>query len=310
MIHPMANIVVTEFMDEKALARLAQAHHVHSDPQLYQDPEGLAKAISQADALIVRNLTKVNRDLLDSAPRLAAVGRLGVGLDNIDLRACGDRKIKVYPATGANADSVAEYVVTNAISLLRQFPKSHRLMGQQPWPRNACSNGREAPGRLLGLIGFGDIGYRTAKLALALGFRVLAYDPAPKIKHPDVQLADLRTVLTHSDVISLHVPLTEETRHLLSREAIDSLKPGCILINTSRGGIIDEQALFDALQSGQLGGAAIDVFADEPLKASSPLMTCENVVLTPHIAGVTQDSNQRVSDMIADVILQHLAGTS
>ncbi len=271
--------------------------------------EAMAKAISKADGLIVRNLTKVNRELLGLAPNLTAVGRLGVGLDNIDLQACGDRKIRVYPATGANADSVAEYVVTNAIALLRQFPRSHRLMGQQPWPRNACSSGREAPGRLLGLIGFGDIGYRTAKLALALGFRVLAYDPAPKIKHPDVQLADLRTVLTQSDVISLHVPLTEETRHLLSREAIDSLKPGCILINTSRGGIIDEQALFDALQSGQLGGAAIDVFADEPLKATSALTACENVVLTPHIAGVTQDSNQRVSDMIADVILQHFAGT-
>lgn len=306
----MANIVVTEFMDEKALARVSQAHHVHFDPQLYQDSEAMAKAIDGADALIVRNLTQVNRDLLDLSPNLVAVGRLGVGLDNIDLQACADRKIRVYPATGANADSVAEYVVTNAIALLRQFPRSHRLMSQQPWPRNACSSGREAPGRLLGLIGFGDIGYRTAKLALALGFRVLAYDPAPKIKHPDVQLSDLQTVLSQCDVISLHVPLTDQTRHLLNREAIRSLKPGCILINTARGGIIEEAALLEALQSGHVGGAAIDVFADEPLKASSPLMTCENVVLTPHIAGVTQDSNQRVSDMIADVILQHFAGTS
>ena len=303
----MANIVVTEFMDEKALARLAQAHHVHFDPQLHQDPGAIAKAITGADALIVRNLTKVNQELVGAAPNLVAVGRLGVGLDNIDLQACSDRKIRVYPATGANADSVAEYVVTNAISLLRQFPRSHRLMGRDPWPRSACSHGREAPGRVLGLIGFGDIGYRTAKLALALGFRVLAYDPTPKIKHPDVPLVELRTVLTQSDVISLHVPLTDQTRHLLNKEAIQTLKPGCILINTSRGGIIDESALLEALESGHLGGAAIDVFAEEPLKDNSPLMACENVVLTPHIAGVTQDSNQRVSDMIADLILQHFA---
>ena len=305
MIHLMANIVVTEFMDEKALARVAQAHHVHFDPELHRNAGAIKQALSQADALIVRNLTKVTRDLVGAAPNLVAVGRLGVGLDNIDLQACSDRKIRVYPATGANADSVAEYVITNAISLLRQFPRSHRLMGQDPWPRAACSDGREAPGRVLGLVGFGDIGYRTAKLALALGFRVVAYDPTPKIKHPDVPLVELRTVLTQSDVISLHVPLTDQTRHLLNREAIRSLKPGCILINTSRGSIIDEAALLEALEAGHLGGAAIDVFAEEPLKATSPLMACENVVLTPHIAGVTHDSNQRVSDMIADLILQH-----
>ncbi len=309
MIDLMANIVVTEFMSEKALARLAQVHHVQFNPQFYRDPDALKKAAAAADALIVRNLTQVNRELIDRAPDLVAIGRLGVGLDNIDLQACTDRKIRVYPATGANADSVAEYVIVNAISLLRQFPRSHRLMAGEPWPRASCSNGREAPGRLLGLIGFGDIGYRTAKLGLALGFRVLAYDPTPKIKHPDVQLVDLDTVLTQSDVISLHVPLTEQTRDLLNRDVIRSLKPGCILVNTARGSIIDEAALLDALQSGHVGGAAIDVFADEPSKTRSPLMACENVTLTPHVAGVTQDSNQRVSDMIVDVILQHFAGT-
>lgn len=235
------------------------------------------------------------------------MGRLGVGLDNIDVEACVSRKISVFPATGANADSVAEYVVVNAIALLRMFPAASRAMAEQPWPRTACSDGREAPGRVLGLVGFGDIGLRTAKLALSHGFRVLAFDLSPRVSHPDVMMVALDAVLTQSDVISLHLPLTDQTRGLIGAERLASMKRGAILINTARGGIVDEAALDAMLQSGHLGGAAIDVFAEEPLNATSRLVNCPNVIITPHIAGVTQDSNQRVGEVIASAVLQHLA---
>ncbi len=308
----MARIVIAEFMDPRAVARLAAQHDVLYDAQLVDDAARLADQARGADALVVRNRTQVRGALLDALVRCKVVGRLGVGLDNIDVAGCESRGMLVIPATGANALSVAEYVVTSALLPLRGAYASTGSVAGGQWPRNALSNGREIAGKALGLIGFGSIGQLTAKLALGLGMTVCAYDAMLDEDHPayvdsGVRCAGLHELITMSDVVSLHVPLVESTRGLFNAERIASMKPGAVLINTARGGIVDEVALAAALRSGHLGGAAIDVFGSEPLAAAPHFDGCPNLLLTPHIAGVSAESNERVSFMIADKLLQALA---
>jgi len=261
-------------------------------------------AAAHADALIVRNRSQVNAELLAAAPRLLAVGRLGVGLDNIDLPGCEARGITVIPATGANARAVAEYVIGTMLSLLRGAYASTADVAAGKWPRNALSQGLEAHGRTLGVVGFGGIGRLAAQLARGLGMRVVGSDAALPPGHPAWQETGaeplpLDDLLAQADVVTLHVPLTPETRHLLDAARIDRMRAGAVLINTSRGGIVDEAALADALRAGRLRGAALDVFEHEPLPAGSPLAQAPNLILTPHIAGLTQEANTRVSDMVA-----------
>ena len=308
----MARIVVTEFMDERALPRLRAAHDVLYDPKLVDDAPRLLAAAARADAIIVRNRTQVRGALLGALKQARVVGRLGVGLDNIDVAACAQRGLTVIPATGANARSVAEYVVATAMLLLRGAYASTPAVAAGQWPRNALSNGREAGGKTLGLIGFGSIGQLTGRLARALGMDVVAFDAMMDDDHPAYAEVGARRVglgelVTQSDVVSLHVPLVDGTRGLFGAERIAAMKPGAVLINTSRGGIIDEAALAAALRSGRLGGAAIDVFEREPLPASPHFEGCPNLVLTPHVAGVTAEANERVSFLIADKVLEALA---
>lgn len=301
----MRRIVVSEFMDEPAVARLAAAFDVAYRPALVDDRAALHEAVHTADALIVRNRTQVDAALLGSAPRLRVVGRLGVGLDNIDLPACAARGIDVIPATGANALAVAEYVVCAAMLLLRGLVAATPAVAAGAWPRAALSNGRELAGKTLGVVGFGSIGRQVARLARGLGVTVIAHDPgiatdAPCWKDEHVSRHALPALLGAADVVTLHVPLVPATRHLLDAAGLAGMKQGAILVNTARGGVIDEQALADALRSGHLGGAALDVFETEPLPAGSPLGGCPNLLLTPHVAGVTAESNARVSALIAD----------
>jgi (S)-sulfolactate dehydrogenase len=308
----MKHIVITEFMDERAVAQLRAAHDVLYDAKLVDDAPRLLQAAAKADALIVRNRTQVRGELLAALARCRAVGRLGVGLDNIDVAACQARGVQVIPATGANARSVAEYVVTTALVLLRGAYGASAAVAAGQWPRAALSDGREAGGKTLGLIGFGSIGQLTATLAQALGMRVIAFDAMMDADHPaftasGVRCAGLDEVITGSDVLSLHVPLVDSTRGLLGAARIAAMKRGAVLINTARGGIVDEPALAAALRSGHLGGAAIDVFDHEPLAASPHFEGCPRLVLTPHIAGVTAEANERVSFLIADKVMQALA---
>jgi (S)-sulfolactate dehydrogenase len=307
----MARIVITEFMDDAAVAQLRDAHDVFYDPKLVDDPARLHAEAAGADAIVVRNRTQVRGELLASLKRCKIVGRLGVGLDNIDVTACEARGMRVIPATGANAASVAEYVVGTAMLLLRgAYLSSHAVAGGQ-WPRTALSNGRELGGKTLGLVGFGSIGQLTAKLAMALGMRVAACDALMDGSHPayakaGVAYQPLDELVAQTDVISLHVPLVDSTRNLFDAQRIAAMKPGALLINTARGGIVDERALADALRAGKLGGAAIDVFANEPLPAQPHFEGCPNLVLTPHVAGVTRESNERVSSVIAEKLLEAL----
>ena len=300
-----ARIVISEFMDAPAVERLKARFDVDYRPLLVDDPAALAAALPGAQAWIVRNRTQVRGPVLAAADGLRVVGRLGVGLDNIDVAACESRGIEVIAATGANAESVAEYVVTVALLLLRGAYFSTRAVEAGTWPRQTLSQGREAAGKTLGLVGFGSIGRLTARKAVALGMKAVGYDPLVDAgdrcwTESRAEPLALDVLLARSDVVSLHLPLTPQTRGLLGREKLALMKRDAVLVNTARGGIVDEAQLAGMLREGRLGGAAIDVFEHEPLAAGSPLAGAPRLILTPHIAGVTLEANERVSSLIAD----------
>lgn len=307
----MSRIVITEFMDTDAVDWLSARIDTHYGPGLVDDPGALQPMLSECEALIVRNRTQVRPELLKLATNLKVVGRLGVGLDNIDQPACAERGIRVIPATGANALAVAEYVICTAMMLLRGAYLSSEQVAAGEWPRPALSKGRELAGKTLGLAGFGGIGQLTAKLARSLGMETVAYDPylkadAPVLAETHTRLLDMDGLLAASDVISLHIPLTDETRNLFDAKRIAGMRKGSVLINSARGGIVDETALAKALKDGHLASAALDVFDKEPLAAGSALTGIPNLVLTPHIAGVTEESNTRVSRLIAERVAEAL----
>lgn len=306
------NVLIPEFMDAPAVERLKQVHTVVYEPSLVDDMPRLLNEACECDAIIVRNRTQVRGDLLAALERCRVVGRLGVGLDNIDMDECKRRDIAVFPAYGANANSVAEYVVATAMFLLRGCYTATAEVAAGKWPRTALSNGRELSGRTLGLAGFGSIGQLTARLGKALGMSVIAYDPV--IKAGDAAYVDggvnpvtLDELVATADVLSLHMPLIASTRNLFDKARLANMKQGAILVNTARGGIVDEVALAESLRAGHLSGAAVDVFAEEPLVASAHFIDCPNLILTPHIGGLTVESNERVSSLVADKVLEALS---
>ena len=305
------SILISEFISPQALQFLREKYEVIYDQELYKDPLKIKESIQHVQGLIVRNLTQVNEDILAAAPHLKVVGRLGVGLENIQLRACAQRNIKVIPATGANAQSVAEYVIGSVIALSRRFEQATQMTLEGKWPRSTFSGQAECAGKYLGIIGFGSIGKVLAKNANGLGLRCIAYDPflsGSEVAMGDfsVPLMSLQDLLGKSDYVSLHLPLLPETKNLFNAATLDLMKEGAILINTARGGILDEHALAERLRSGRIGGAAIDVFSAEPAKDLSHFSSIENLILTPHIAGVTAESNERVSQLIANEVSHFL----
>ena len=308
-----AAIVISEFMDGDAVAALRREFAVRYDPDLAADRGALRAAVAPARALIVRNATRVDRGLLAAAPALEVVGRLGVGLDNIDLDACRERGVKVRPAAGANAVSVAEYVLACVMLLRRPVYGATARVAAGEWPRRELA-GRELAGGSLGLVGLGGVARAVAARAGALGMRVAAHDPY--LAPDDAAWAaaerapELGPLLAASDAVSVHVPLTGSTRGLIGAEAIARMPPRAVLVNTSRGGVVDEEALTAALRGGRLGGAALDVFAEEPLGAAAGARFAgvPNLLLTPHVAGVTEESNRRVSEATAANVLRALRG--
>jgi (S)-sulfolactate dehydrogenase len=303
----MPDIVITEFMDAEAVEKTARNYDVYFDSQLVDKPDELKTLLADARGLVVRNRTRVDAELLHAAPHLKVVGRLGVGLDNIDLQACEARGVTVCPATGANDAAVAEWVIATAMLLVRGafFSNAQLLNGE--WPR-AEAMGHEIAGKTLGLIGYGQIARYTARLAQSLGVNVVAFDPFVSAEDncwkTITRIGELFALLRTADIVSLHVPLNDSTRHLLDDKAIAQMKKGAILVNAARGGVLDENALVAAMKSGRIRGAALDVFEDEPLTASSAAKFADlpNLVLTPHIGGVTIESNQRVSQVTMDNI--------
>ncbi len=299
----MTEIVISEFMDEAAVEDLRRDFAVTYDKGLVDGPEELARLAAGARALIVRNRTQVRGSLLAAGAKLEAIGRLGVGLDNIDIDACKARGIAVLPATGANDIAVAEWAVTTIMMLLRGAYFATDEVAAGTWPRERLM-GREVHGKVLGLVGFGAIARETATRAKALGMSIIAADPFvgdddPAWARIGARPVGLDALLAEADAISLHVPLTAETRNLIDGRRLAAMKRDAVVVNAARGGVIDEAALAEALKAGTIAGAALDVFDAEPLKAGSPLAGCPNLILTPHIAGVTAESNVRVSSVTA-----------
>ncbi|MEQ8398228.1 hydroxyacid dehydrogenase [Thalassobaculum sp.] len=308
----MPDIVITEFMDAPSVERLTSRFDTLYDPGLVDRPEAIPVLLSEARALVVRNRTQVTDAVLAAGPGLRIVGRLGVGLDNIDVAAARNRGVPVVPATGANDDSVAEYVIAMTLHLLRGAYASSADVQAGRWPRTRLI-GREVSGKTLGLVGFGSIARKTAILARSLGMTVAAFDPYVPADDPIwqsgvVRHAALDGLLGAADVVSLHVPLTDGTHHLIDAAALAAMRPEAVVINAARGGVVDEPALAAALKERRLAGAALDVFEVEPLTAEAGAVFdgCPNLVLTPHIAGVTDESNSRVGVVIADAVLEAL----
>ncbi len=301
----MADVVITEFMDKSTAEQLIGEYDVLWEPDLWSRPEDLKGHLADARAIIVRNATQVNPALLDAAPDLQIVARMGVGLDNIDLDACKARRVEVCPSVGANAASVAEYVIATALILLRgpaYYATPDVVAGT--WDRPRFGSGLELGGRTMGIIGFGSIGQVVGGKAQGMDMNVIAYDAVMPEDAPawdKARRVGLPELIAESDVISLHCPLLPQTRGLIGAAEFDAMRPGAIVINSARGGIVDEAACAAALKSGRLGGAALDTLASEPIDAA----TCAvfegvpNLILSPHIAGVTQESNRRIAEVAA-----------
>ncbi len=305
-------ILVSEFMDPVGLRVLEEHVVVHYQPDLAVDRGTLLRAVADHDALIVRNRTRVDRELLEHAPRLRVIGRLGAGLDNIDLDGARQRGIPVTYARGANAEAVVEYVFAALLHLVRRLSDVSAKVRAGEWPREEFI-GRELSGRVLGLLGFGEVGRRVGRVGLAFGMRVVAHDPL--ITQDDVRgwgldvpLCAMKDVIAEADVLSLHLPLLPETSHLIGRSAMATMRPGAIIVNAARGGVLDEQALAEALAAGRIAGAVLDVREQEPPPQPDPFASFEHVVLTPHLAGLTVEAQERVGASVARDVLAVLQG--
>ena len=306
----MTRVIITEFMDESEVSRLSSHHEVLYNPDLHSNINSLLDSITDTQALIIRNKTLVNRELIDASKDLRVIGRLGVGLDNIDTTYCREKGISIVIADGANTDSVAEYVVTGLLVLFRGIMDSTSRIINGEWPRGDFI-GTEVKGKTLGIVGLGSIGRAVAQKVKLPGMRVVGTDVNIEKDDPvwgefNVQYREFSDLVRISDAITMHVPLNNDTKGLFDDYALQNMRKGAILINTSRGGIVDEDALVKYLKNGHLGGAMLDVFESEPLTESRPFAGLPNLILTPHIAGVTVESNRRVSCMIVDQVMEHL----
>jgi len=282
-------------------------YQIDFSPRL--DPEKVCEHISDCDAVIVRSATSIKGKILDSARNLKVIGRAGIGTDNIDVVTATERGIVVLNTPDANATTTAELAIAHMLSLCRQLPQADRSVRHGKWERSKFS-GTEVTGKTLGIIGFGTIGRIVANRALGLKMKVLAYDPFVTdevFSDAGVESLALEQLLSASDIVSLHCPLIDSTRNLINADTIASMEPGARLINCARGGLVDETALYEALESGHLAGAALDVYEKEPPR-DSPLFNLENVVLTPHLGASTVEAQTAVGVEIARQVatfLQH-----
>ncbi len=270
--------------------------------------ETLNAQIADADALIVRSATKVTPELLEKAPRLRVVGRAGVGVDNIDLEEATRRGVLVMSTPGGNAVSVAEHTFALLLALARQVPRLDKAIHEGRWEKSSAA-GTEVRGKTLGLIGLGRIGSEVAVRAEAFDMRVLGYDPyisEAAAREVQVELVPLERLLAESDFVSLHTALSPATQNLINANTLAQMKQGARLVNAARGELIDEAALAEALKSGKLAGAALDVFVEEPPK-NSPLIGLPNVIATPHVAGSTAEAQEEVGTQVAAQVRDYLA---
>ena len=304
----MVRILVADKIAEAGIERLRSATGVSFDVRHGLSPAELAGAIGDYDGVLIRSAIKITRDTLANPGRLAVIARAGVGVDNVDVEAATQAGILVLNTPDANTISTAEHTVAMMLALHHRIVEAHTHVTGGGWNR-AAYEGAQLAGRTLGIVGLGRIGRAVAQRALALEMKVIAYDPFVRgettLNGAVALTPNLEQLLHDSDCVTLHASLSDETRHLIGHSQLSVMKRGAKLINCARGALIDEAALASALESGQLGGAAIDVYENEPPKGS-PLLTARNVVLTPHLAASTAEAQLRVSIDAVDVLLAYL----
>ena len=301
-------ILVSDSLSEVGLAALRAAPGVDVDVQTGVAPDILLKIIPQYDALLVRSATQVTADVIRAGVRLRVVARAGVGVDNIDVDAATQAGVIVVNAPTGNVVAAAEHTIAMLMAMARNIPQADAHVRNGQWKRDRFM-GVEVRGKVLGTVGLGRVAQEVVRRAQGLGLTVIAYDPyvtAEYASHRNVELVDLDSLVERADFLTLHVPLTPQTRHLIGRERLARMQPTARIINVARGGIIDEQALYDAIEAGQLAGAALDVFEQEPLPADSPLRNNPKIVLSPHLGGSTVEAQEKVAEDVALQVLDVL----
>jgi D-3-phosphoglycerate dehydrogenase len=291
-------IVIADQMEEEVVKGIGALG------QVVYKPQDVKAALQDADALIVRSATKVTKELIADAPGLKVVARAGVGLDNVDQAACKAKGIKVINTPGASSNAVAELALGLILGAFRNIQKAHHQMKGGKWEKKTLT-GNEIEGKTLGIIGYGRIGALLGKKADALGMKVISFNPPPRQEDGIVKFVDdLDSFLGMADVVSIHVPATPQTINLVSAANIAKMKNGVIIINTSRGEIIDEDALYDAVKSGKVAGAALDVYRSEPYNGK--LLELENVYLTPHIGASTKEAQDKIGAELVRLLNEEL----
>ena len=269
-------------------------------------PERLLEKVGIYDTVIVRSRTTLSADVIKAATKCSIIARVGVGLDNIDLKAAAAKDIRVINAIEGAMNAVAELVMAHMLALARSTPRGDRAMREGRWIKKQLK-GTELRGKYLGIVGVGNIGKRLARLARAFNMNIIGYDVVPIdqefAREVGLMKADLNTLLQSADYVSLHVPLLESTRHMINAQSVSMMKKTACIINTSRGGTVDEDALYEAIRDGRLGGAALDVFENEPA-TDSPLAKLDNVILTPHIGAQTAEAQALAANVIAEKLVQ------
>ena len=301
-------ILVSDSIPKSSVDLLRAAPDVVVVEQVGLTEEQLLPLVADIDAWVVRSATKVTRRLLEAAPRLKWVGRAGAGLDTIDVAAAKERGVDVMNVPGANSIAVAELVFGLLLSLFRKLPEADASLRRGEWLKSKLM-GRELRGKTLGIVGMGKIGREVARRALAFEMRCIGYDPlvaADAVRAAGAEPVTLEALLAQSDVVTLHLPVTPETKKMFDAARIASMKKGSVLVNAARGDLVDEAALVSALQSGQLAGAALDVFAAEP-PGAIPLLALPNVVASPHIGASTREAQEACGDEIARMILERMS---
>lgn len=304
-----ARILVADPIAEDGIARLRDAGEVEVATGL--GVEELKAKLADCDALVVRSETKVTAEVLEAAPKLRVVGRAGVGVDNIDIEAATRCGVLVLNAPTGNTIAAAEHAVAMMMALARNIPAADRTMREGRWDRKKFT-GTELREKTLGVLGLGKIGFEVARIAgEGLRMRVIAHDPIATVERAEqagAELVELETVLRESDVISVHVPLTDRTRGMIGAAELGRMKPTARVVNVARGGIIDEQALADAVRNGVVAGAAVDVFTTEPATLDNPLIGVDGIVVTPHLGASTAEAQVNVASDVADQIVEYLRG--
>lgn len=306
----MMKILVSDPLSEEGLKILRDVKEFQVDVKTDLKSDGLKAIIKDYDALVVRSATKVNKDIISAADKLKVIGRAGVGLDNVDLEAATQKGIIVMNTPAGNTMSTAEHTFSMILALSRNIPQANASTKKGEWKRSKFM-GVELYGKTLGIVGFGRIGSEVAKRALAFGMNVFAYDPflsREVAQALGVEIVELKELLEQSDYITVHTPLTDETKHMISTEEFPIMKNGVRIINCARGGIIDEAALIKAVKEGKVAGAAIDVFEQEPLPADNELLKLDNVITTPHLGASTEEAQVNVAIEVAEIVRDALLG--